>query len=180
MKSVGGLITGVEALRDEYSFYTTPENLVLLLQYFKLSSMVGMDQLIDITAVDYLGRTDRQARFTVVYNLLSVSRNERLRVKVEVNVNDPLPSIVSVYPNANWYEREVWDLYGIFFLGHSDLRRILNDYGFAGHPFRKDFPISGYTQVRYDDEAKRVVSEPVELSSNYRSFTYKELGPRRN
>jgi NADH-quinone oxidoreductase subunit C len=125
--------------------------------------------LIDICGVDY---PNRQRRFDVVYHLLSVSKNARIRVKVETDETTPVPSSASIYPAANWFEREAFDLYGILFSGHPDLRRILTDYGFSGHPMRKDFPLTGYVEVRYDDEQKRVVYEPVKLVQEFRDFDF--------
>ncbi len=124
---------------------------------------------IDITGVDYPGR---DKRFDVVYHLLSPYQNQRVRVKVETDENTPVPSAISIFPMADWFERETYDLYGILFSGHPDLRRILTDYGFDGHPLRKDFPTTGYKEVRYDDEQKRVVYEPVKLAQEFRSFDY--------
>ena len=118
------------------------------------------EQLIDVCGVDY---PDRPQRFEVVYALLSVSLNRRLRIKVATDEDTPVPSAVPVYPSANWFERETWDMFGIFFSDHPDLRRILTDYGFIGHPFRKDFPVSGYVEMRYDPEEKRVVYQPVTI-----------------
>jgi NADH-quinone oxidoreductase subunit C len=118
----------------------------------------GFEMLIDICGADY---PERERRFDVVYHLLSLTRNLRIRVKLETDDDTPVPSITGVYPNADWYEREAFDMYGVFFDGHPDLRRILTDYGFHGHPLRKDFPMTGYVEVRYDDELKRVVYEPV-------------------
>jgi NADH-quinone oxidoreductase subunit C len=125
--------------------------------------------LIDICGVDY---PNRARRFDVVYHLLSLSKNCRIRVKVEADENNPVPSSVSVYPAANWFEREAFDMYGILFSGHPDLRRILTDYGFSGYPMRKDFPLTGYVEVRYDDEQKRVVYEPVRLVQEFRDFDF--------
>jgi NADH/F420H2 dehydrogenase subunit C len=125
--------------------------------------------IIDICVVDYPERTNR---FEVVYNLLSVKYNIRLRVKTSVNEITPVDSITPIFKGANWFEREAWDLYGVFFSGHPDLRRILTDYGFEGHPMRKDFPLSGYVEVRYDEVQKRVVCEPIELSQEYRDFNF--------
>ena len=125
--------------------------------------------LIDLCGVDYPGR---ERRFEVVYHLLSLRRNQRLRVKVETDADTPVPSVVEVFPAADWFEREAFDLYGIFFSDHPDLRRILTDYGFKGHPLRKDFPLTGYVEVRYDDELKKVVYEPVKLTQEFRSFDY--------
>jgi NADH-quinone oxidoreductase subunit C len=126
-------------------------------------------QLMDICGVDYLGR---DIRFEVVYHLLSIPHNLRLCVKVEVEEGVPVPSIVSVYSNANWLEREIFDLFGIPFDDHPDLRRILTDYGFEGHPLRKDFPLTGYVEVRYDEDKKRVVYEPVNLPQAFRTFDF--------
>jgi len=125
--------------------------------------------LIDICGVDWPGRENR---FDVVYHLLSPRVNQRIRVKLETNETDPVPSAVDIFPAANWFEREAYDMYGIFFSGHPDLRRLLTDYGFQGHPLRKDFPLTGYVEVRYDEELKRVVYEPVELTQEFRSFDF--------
>jgi NADH-quinone oxidoreductase subunit C len=127
------------------------------------------EQLIDVCGVDY---PDRQQRFEVVYALLSVSLNHRLRVKVATDEDTPVPSVVAVYPSANWFERETWDLYGVFFADHPDLRRILTDYGFDGHPLRKDFPLTGYVELRYDPDQRRVVYEPVKLTQDFRTFDF--------
>jgi NADH-quinone oxidoreductase subunit C len=124
---------------------------------------------IDVTAVDF---PDRSKRFEVVYHLLSPYKNTRVRVRVATDEATPVPSTVGVFPAADWFEREVYDLYGIVFSGHPDLRRILTDYGFQGHPLRKDFPTTGYVEVRYDDEQKRVVYEPVKLVQEFRQFDY--------
>ena len=125
--------------------------------------------LIDICGVDY---PERERRFDLIYHLLSPWQNQRIRVRVKTDEATPVPSAVGVFPAANWFEREAYDLYGILFSGHPDLRRILTDYGFSGHPLRKDFPLTGHVEVRYDDEAKRVVYEPVKLVQEFRSFDY--------
>jgi|ERR1700680_2801838 len=125
--------------------------------------------LIDICGVDYPNRTPR---FDVVYHLLSLEKNQRIRVKVETDESIPVPSVVPVYPAANWFERETFDMYGILFSGHPDLRRILTDYGFTGFPLRKDFPLTGYVEVRWDDEQKRVIYEPVRLVQEMRDFDF--------
>jgi len=125
--------------------------------------------LIDICGVDWPARA---MRFDVVYHLLSPRLNQRLRVKVHTDEETPVPSVIDVFPAASWYEREAYDMYGIYFSGHPDLRRLLTDYGFQGHPLRKDFPLTGYVEVRYDDEAKRVVYEPVKLVQEFRSFDF--------
>ncbi|NBW09614.1 MAG: NADH-quinone oxidoreductase subunit C [Caulobacteraceae bacterium] len=126
-------------------------------------------QLMDLCGVDYPERADR---FDVVYHLLSLTRNARIRVKVATNETDPVPSAVSVYPSAGWFEREAFDMYGMIFSDHPDMRRMLTDYGFQGHPLRKDFPMTGYVEVRYDEEQKRVVYEPVKLTQEFRNFDF--------
>jgi len=123
--------------------------------------------IVDITAVDF---PTKQFRFEVVYNLLSVRYNSRIRVKTYADETSPVPSITGLYDGANWYEREVYDLFGVFFTNHPDLRRIMTDYGFDGHPLRKDFPLTGYTEVRWDEEKKRIVYEPLELTQAFRNF----------
>lgn len=128
-----------------------------------------LNQLIDICGVDY---PDRVERFEIVYQLLSMAKNLRLRVKVTTDHRTPVLSLTSVYPAAGWYERETWDCYGVLFDGNPDLRRILTDYGFEGHPFRKDFPLTGYVELRYSEEHKRVVYEPVKLAQDFRSFDF--------
>ena len=125
--------------------------------------------LMDICGVDY---PEREERFEVVYNLLSLRHNQRIRVKLSTDHETPVPSVTGVFGSAGWWEREAWDLYGIYFSDHPDLRRILTDYGFEGHPLRKDFPLTGYVEVRYDDEQKRVVYEPVKLTQEFRSFDF--------
>jgi NADH-quinone oxidoreductase subunit C len=124
---------------------------------------------IDISGVDY---PERENRFDLVYHLLSPYRNLRVRVKIETDERTPIPSVIGVFPGANWYEREAFDLYGILFSDHPDLRRILTDYGFSGHPLRKDFPLTGHVEVRYDDEQKRVVYDKVKLTQEFRNFDY--------
>ena len=140
-----------------------------VLTYLRDSESLQFVQLMDVCGVDYLGR---EPRFDVVYNLLSLVYNQRLRIKVKVEEGMPVPSVTSVFNSANWWEREVFDLYGIPFDDHPDLRRILTDYGFEGHPLRKDFPLTGYVEVRYDEEQKRVVYEPVKLPQAFRTFDF--------
>jgi NADH-quinone oxidoreductase subunit C len=125
--------------------------------------------IVDVCGVDY---PDREERFEVIYHLLSPTKNQRIRVKVTTDADTPVPSITPVYPGADWFEREAYDMYGILFSGHPDLRRLLTDYGFDGYPLRKDFPTTGYVEVRYDEERKRVVYEPVKLAQEYRQFDY--------
>ena len=134
-----------------------------------LRDRMAYQQLMEIAGVDY---PDRAERFEVVYHLLSVTRNHRLRVRVTASEATPVPSITGVWPNAGWLEREVFDMYGVLFSGNTDLRRILTDYGFEGHPFRKDFPLTGYVEMRYSEEQKRVVYEPVKLAQDFRSFDF--------
>jgi NADH-quinone oxidoreductase subunit C len=126
-------------------------------------------QLVDLCGADY---PERPQRFDVVYHLLSLTGNVRVRLKVRTDEETPVPTVTAVYPNADWYEREAFDMYGILFSGHPDLRRLLTDYGFAGHPLRKDFPMTGYTEVRWDEEQKRVVYEPVRLPQEFRRFDF--------
>ncbi|MBT3791838.1 MAG: NADH-quinone oxidoreductase subunit C [Rhodospirillales bacterium] len=128
-----------------------------------------LHQLMDVCGVDY---PEREKRFDVVYHLLSLRQNHRVRVRARVDENTPIPSVTGVFSAAGWWEREAWDMYGILFSGHPDLRRLLTDYGFEGHPLRKDFPLSGYVEVRYDDDQKRVVYEPVKLTQEFRNFDF--------
>jgi NADH-quinone oxidoreductase subunit C len=145
------------------------EKIVSALTALRDAPNLMFEQLIDVCGVDY---PDRPQRFEVVYALLSVSLNLRLRVKVLTDEDTPVPSVVGVYPSANWFERETWDMYGIFFAEHPDLRRILTDYGFDGHPMRKDFPLTGYVELRYDPDQRRVVYEPVKLTQDFRTFDF--------
>ena len=163
-----GVISAVEAF-GELTVTVSLGNLLDLMAHLKADPSTRMTSLVDITAVDHPERADR---FDVVYHLLSMYTNGRVRVKAHVADTDMVPSLISVYPAANWFEREVYDLFGILFSGHPDLRRILTDYGFRGHPLRKDFPTTGYTEVRYDEVQKRVVYEPVKLVQEYRQFDF--------
>ncbi|MYE36199.1 MAG: NADH-quinone oxidoreductase subunit C [Rhodobacteraceae bacterium] len=140
-----------------------------LVGFLKKNSECQFTTLVDITAVDYPGR---EKRFDVVYHLLSMNLNQRVRVKVYLAEDEMVPTLVSLFPSANWFEREVFDMYGIPFAGHPDLRRILTDYGFKGHPLRKDFPLTGFNEVRYDEVQKKVVYEPVELVQEFRDFDF--------
>ena len=154
---------------DELTVTVEGANVVSALTYLRDDQSCEFKILIDICGVDY---PNRPHRFDVVYHLLSVSKNARIRVKVETDETSPVPSVVAVYPAANWFEREAFDMYGVLFSGHPDLRRILTDYGFSGYPMRKDFPLTGYVEVRYDDEQKRVVYEPVRLVQEFRDFDF--------
>lgn len=153
----------------ELTIDATASGLADLVDFLRSDANCRFSTLIDITAVDHPGR---EPRFDVVYHLLSMYQNHRLRVRVAVREGEMAPSITSVHPSANWYEREVFDMFGIAFSGHPDMRRILTDYGFSGHPLRKDFPTTGYTEVRYDEVEKKVVYEPVSLVQEYRQFDF--------
>ena len=146
-----------------------PSSIVKVLTFLRDDGSCQFKQLLDLCGVDY---PERKKRFEVVYNLLSLSQNQRIRIKAAVAEEEPVPSVVDVFHSANWWEREAWDLYGIFFSSHPDLRRILTDYGFEGHPLRKDFPLTGFVELRYDEEQKRVVYEPVKLTQEFRSFDF--------
>ena len=154
---------------DELTLNVALSSLVDFVEFLKTDSTCRFSTLVDITAVDH---PDREARFDVVYHFLSMYQNQRIRLKVAVREEDMVPSLTDVHPSANWFEREVFDMFGILFSGHPDLRRILTDYGFRGYPLRKDFPTTGYTEVRYDEEQKRVVYEPVKLVQEYRQFDF--------
>jgi len=153
--------------KNEIIITAKQKDIFSILMFLKDNPSISMESLIDLTAVDY---PNQEKRFILSYNLLSVSKNLRIRVKTKVSEDIPVQSVTEIYPCANWYEREVWDLFGIRFSGHPDLRRILTDYDFEGHPLRKDFPISGFTQVRFDDELGKVVKEPVKLDQDFRQF----------
>jgi NADH-quinone oxidoreductase subunit C len=140
-----------------------------LVEFLKTDSTCSFSTLVDITAVDY---PERAKRFDVVYHFLSMYQNQRIRLRAAARADDMVPSITEIHPSANWFEREVFDMFGILFSGHPDLRRLLTDYGFRGHPLRKDFPTTGYTEVRYDETQKRVVYEPVSLVQEYRQFDF--------
>jgi len=144
-------------------------DIIDVLTFLKTDPQCQFVSFIDICGADY---PQREKRFDVVYHLLSPRQNRRIRVKVETDEDSTVPSATGVFPGADWFEREAYDLYGILFSGHPDLRRLLTDYGFEGHPLRKDFPLTGFVEVRYDDEAKRVVYEPVELKQEFRSFDF--------
>jgi NADH-quinone oxidoreductase subunit C len=144
-------------------------SLVTFMEFLKTDQHCNFSTLVDITVVDY---PNRENRFELVYHYLSMYQNQRIRVKMEVNEDHIVPSIVDIFPASNWFEREIFDMFGILFSGHPDLRRILTDYGFKGHPLRKDFPTTGYVELRYEEANKRVVYEPVELVQEYRQFDF--------
>ncbi len=158
-----------DVTHGELNVDVAPANISGLVEFLRSDPTCRFSSLVDITAVDY---PDRPKRFDVVYHLLSMYQNHRIRLRVSVREDEIVPSITSVHPSANWLEREVFDMFGILFSGHPDLRRILTDYGFRGHPLRKDFPTTGYVEVRYDEELKRVVYEPVKLVQEYRQFDF--------
>ncbi|GMG85234.1 NADH-quinone oxidoreductase subunit C [Paralimibaculum aggregatum] len=162
-------VDGHGVANGELTVFTTGSGLHALVQYLQENPACAFTTLIDITAVDF---PQRETRFEVVYHFLSMRQNHRVRVKLSCGEDDVIPSINDIHPSANWFEREVFDMYGILFSGHPDLRRILTDYGFRGYPLRKDFPTTGYTEVRYDETAKRVVYEPVSLVQEYRTFDF--------
>jgi NADH-quinone oxidoreductase subunit C len=162
-------ILGSELAFDQLTIKVRREAIVKVLSFLRDDVSCQFKLLVDICGVDY---PDREQRFEVVYHLLSLAHNNRIRVKVATDEQSPVPSVTGVFSAANWFEREAWDLYGIYFSDHPDLRRILTDYGFEGHPLRKDFPLTGYVEVRYDDEQKRVVYEPVKLTQEFRSFDF--------
>jgi NADH-quinone oxidoreductase subunit C len=153
----------------ELTLATTAESLIALATFLRDDPRCGFINIVDVCGVDYPSRVDR---FDVVYHFLAPRQNQRIRLKLQTNEDKPVPSLCPLFPGADWFEREAWDLYGIMFTGHPDLRRILTDYGFEGHPLRKDFPVTGFVEVRYDDTVKRVVYEPVELKQEFRSFDF--------
>lgn len=163
------LVEGTSVAHDELTVTVDPSRLIELLTFLRDDAQCQFVCYIDGCGVDWPGRA---SRFDVVHHLLSPRQNQRIRVKAAVAEGETIPSAVPVFPGADWFEREAYDFYGILFTGHPDLRRILTDYGFEGHPMRKDFPTTGYVEVRYDDEAKRVVYEPVELRQEFRNFEF--------
>lgn len=162
-------IAGVTMAHDELVLDVPGNALIRVLTFLRDDSNCQFKALMDVCGADY---PEREKRFDVVYNLLSIKHNQRIRVKVRADEETPVPSATAVFNSAGWYEREAWDMYGVFFADHPDLRRLLTDYGFEGHPMRKDFPLTGYVEVRYDDEQKRVVYEPVKLTQDFRSFDF--------
>ncbi|MEM8951745.1 MAG: NADH-quinone oxidoreductase subunit C [Pseudomonadota bacterium] len=163
--------TAIDSLidRGELTLTVQASSIIKVLTYLRDDTNCLFTMLVDVCGVDY---PEREKRFEVVYHLLSVRQNQRIRVKLSTDEATPVPSVYGVFRSALWFEREAWDLFGIFFSDHPDLRRILTDYGFDGHPLRKDFPQTGYVEVRYDDEQKRVVYEPVQLRQDWRSFDF--------
>jgi len=167
-ESVVDTALSIAETRGELVIQVKRDDIVRVLTYLRDNVNCQFKQLVDLCGVDY---PEREERFEVVYNLLSMTLNRRIRVKVRTG-GEPVPSVVGVFSTAGWFERECWDLFGVPFDGNPDLRRILTDYGFEGHPLRKDFPLSGFVEMRYDDEKKRVVYEPVKLTQEFRSFDF--------
>ena len=167
--ALGVKVNGVAVKHGELMLEVPAAEILAVLTYLRDDARCKFRQLIDLTGVDW---PERPLRFDVVYNLLSIELNQRIRVKAQTDERTPVASVTDVFPAAGWFEREAWDMYGIMFSGHPDLRRILTDYGFQGYPLRKDFPLTGYVEVRYDDDQKRVVYEPVRLTQEFRSFDF--------
>ena len=177
LAALGDAVTHSLIDRGELTLNVQASSIIKVLTYLRDDTNCLFTMLVDVCGVDY---PEREKRFEVVYHLLSVRQNQRIRVKLSTDEATPVPSVYGVFRSALWFEREAWDLFGIFFSDHPDLRRILTDYGFDGHPLRKDFPQTGYVEVRYDDEQKRVVYEPVQLRQDWRSFRFSQpLGRRR-
>lgn len=167
MSTLPKFIQQFSVYKDELTIYCAPTAVYQVMHFLRDHSNTQFKSVLDITGVDF---PSRENRFEVVYNMLSMKYNGRIRVKTYASEISPVPSVVPLFNSANWQERETYDMFGVFFTGHPDLRRILTDYGFEGHPLRKDFPLTGYVEVRYDEEKKRVVSEPVELAQAFRNF----------
>ena len=167
--TLGAQVVASQEAFGETTITVHADKIVEVLTALRDDELTQMEILIDVCGVDY---PEREKRFDVVYHLLSPRLNKRLRVKVQAGEDTQVPSLTGLFPNADWYEREAFDMFGILFSGHPDLRRILTDYGFQGHPLRKDFPLTGHVEVRYDDEKKRVVYEPVKLTQDFRSFDF--------
>jgi NADH-quinone oxidoreductase subunit C len=167
--ALGGSVTGSEVALGELTVHAKAADILKVATYLRDATVCQFSSFIDITAVDW---PQREQRFDVVYHLLSPRLNTRIRVKVRTDETTPVPSIIEVYRGADWFEREAYDLYGVLFSGHPDMRRILTDYGFEGHPLRKDFPLTGFVEVRWDDEQKRVVYDKVALAQEFRTFDF--------
>jgi len=162
-------VIGSEISHGQLIVRVEREQTVPAMRFLREDPACRFEVMVDLCGVDY---PDRPQRFEVVYNLLSLKHNHRVRIKVATDEENPVPSITGIYSAAGWFEREAWDLFGIYFADHPDLRRLLTDYGFEGHPLRKDFPLTGYVEVRYDEDQKRVVYEPVKLKQEFRNFDF--------
>ena len=167
--ALGGAVTAHSVVLGELTLNVVPADIVRVLTYLRDDADCTFKILVDICGVDW---PERAKRFDVVYHLLSLNKNQRIRIKLEAGEDETVPSVVEVYPAANWFEREAFDMYGVPFGDHPDLRRILTDYGFSGYPLRKDFPLTGFVELRYDDELKRVVYQPVQLVQEFRDFDF--------
>ena len=167
--ALGPAVTQSVIAYGELTLTVQASDIVYALTYLRDEPALAFRCFIDICGADY---PERALRFDVVYHLLSLRHNARIRVKVQTNETSPVPSVIPVFPAANWFERETYDLYGVYFSGHPDLRRMLTDYGFEGHPLRKDFPLTGFVEVRYDQDEGRVVYEPVKLTQEFRKFDF--------
>jgi NADH-quinone oxidoreductase subunit C len=167
--ALGPSVTGYAVAHGELTVTTRASDIVAVMRFLRDDPRCLFWCLLDVTAVDW---PSRERRFDVVYHLLSPKLNLRIRVKLETDETTPVPTVIDVFPAADWFERETYDLYGVVFVGHPDMRRILTDYGFEGHPLRKDFPLTGFVEVRYDDQLKRVVYEPVRLTQEFRNFDF--------
>ena len=167
--ALSGAVTGYEVAFEQLTVSVEAEKIVDVVKFLRDDPGCRFLSFTDVTAVDYPGR---EKRFDVVYHLLSPTLNARIRLRAEAGETTQVPSIIEVFPGADWFERECYDLYGVIFTGHPDMRRLLTDYGFDGHPLRKDFPLTGFVEVRYDDQEKRVVYEPVRLNQEFRNFDF--------
>ena len=167
--ALSGAVTGYEVAFDQLTVSVEAGKIVDVVKFLRDDPACRFVSFTDVTAVDYPGR---EKRFDVVYHLLSPTLNARIRLRAEAGETTQVPSIIEVFPGADWFERECYDLYGVIFTGHPDMRRLLTDYGFDGHPLRKDFPLTGFVEVRYDDQEKRVVYEPVRLNQEFRNFDF--------
>jgi len=166
---LNSIMLDINVSEYELSFNIEHTNIVKTLRFLRDEPLLSFTQLIDLCGIDW---PEKKERFQVAYNLLSMNNNSRIRVKSFTDNNNSLPSITKLFPSSDWYEREAFDLFGINFEGHKDLRRLLTDYGFEGYPLRKDFPLTGYVEVKYDEEKKRVIYKPVELEQEYRNFDF--------
>jgi NADH-quinone oxidoreductase subunit C len=167
--ALGGAVTGASLSRGELTLDVAPADILKVMAHLRDDAACDFKILVDICGNDW---PQRAKRFDIVYHLLSLTKNQRIRVKAQIGEGEAIPSIISLYPAANWFEREAFDMYGIAFAEHPDLRRILTDYGFSGYPLRKDFPLTGYVELRYDEELKRVVYQPVKLVQEFRDFDF--------
>ena len=168
-RALAGAVTGYRVAHRELTLEVKTGEIVKVAKYLRDDPRCQFINITDICGVDWPAR---EQRFDVVYHLLSPKKNLRVRMKVKTDETTPVPSLTPVFPGANWFEREAYDLYGVLFTGHPELRRLLTDYGFDGHPLRKDFPLTGFVEVRWDDELKRVVYEPVKLTQEFRNFDF--------